>query len=188
LSSGSPASPPGLHRRRKRPTPDSGNSDTFALRRASQHASIREEHKSNTIGFGFYFSAAAVVGCVSRVYLSRFFGGDCESHDIVDFLTPLSSQICVTAGGTTLQTGGALFRDLPSNLLGCFVLGLISPPIAQEEEETTRSRIPWFHKDHPLQKDDVFHTSLGVGLCGCLTTFASWNTQMIVMMVRYAAS
>jgi hypothetical protein len=106
---------------------------------------IREEHKSNTIGFGFYFSAAAVVGCVSLVYLSRFFG-----EDIVDFMTPLSSQICVTAGGTTLQTGEALFRDLPSNLLGCFVLGLISPPTAQEGEETTRSRIPWFHKDYPL--------------------------------------
>jgi fluoride ion exporter CrcB/FEX len=129
----------------------------------------------------FYISASAIIASSARVYLSRLFGEDCEDQSMTDFLTPLSDQICVTAGGRTAQTGGALCRDLPANVLGSFILGLITP---SRLSSSSPPRLPWFRKDHPLQRDDVFHTGLGVGLCGCLTTFASWNTQMVLMMVR----
>jgi hypothetical protein len=69
----------------------------------------------------FYISTFAILGSVLRVYMGRFFGLDCEQqeHDLVvnDFLTPLSSQICVTSDGK-LQRGGAVFVDLPANMLG----------------------------------------------------------------------
>lgn len=58
-----------------------------------------------------------------------------------------------------------------------FLMGMITPPV-----DKRRARLPWLHRDHPLQRDEVFHTSLGIGFCGCLTTFASWNTQMVVML------
>lgn len=56
-------------------------------------------------------------------------------------------------------------------------MGLITP-----HESHQRGNLPWLHKDHPLQRDEVFHASLATGFCGCLTTFASWNTQMVVML------
>ena len=56
-------------------------------------------------------------------------------------------------------------------------MGMITPPV-----DKGRARLPWLHRDHPLQRDEVFHASLGTGFCGCLTTFASWNTQMVVML------
>ena len=124
-------------------------------------------------------SAFAVIGCSVRVFLTRLFGEDCEDQDVQDFMTPFSSQICLTSGGKSIQHGGALFWDLPANIIGSFLMGLITPEDAQRT-----SRIPWHKRDHPFQQDDVFHTSLGVGLCGCITTFASWNTQMVVMLVR----
>ena len=66
----------------------------------------------------FYVSISAVLGSVFRVFMARLFGFDCENERIKDFLTPLSSKICVTNGGRSLQTGGALFIDFPSNVFG----------------------------------------------------------------------
>ncbi len=126
-----------------------------------------------------YISSSAVIGATLRVYLSRLLGEDCELGDdaVQDFLTPFFRKICVTAGGTTIQTGGALFRDLPANLLGSFLMGLVT-----SNQHT--SPFPWYSKDHPIQLNTFLHIGFGVGLCGCLTTFSSWNTQMVVMMVR----
>lgn len=137
-----------------------------------------DSDSSEFYAYVLYISASAIVGSCARTYLSRLFGGDCEDGSVSDFLTSFSSTICVTAGGRTLQAGGALFRDLPANLLGSFIMGLITP-----KDKKKISRIPWQKKDHPLQKDDVYYAGLGTGLCGSLTTFASWNTQMVVMLV-----
>jgi CrcB protein len=136
--------------------------------------------RQHQLHYVLYLSAFAILGSTIRIYLARLFGEDCEDSAIDDFLTPLSSRICVTAGGRSEQTGGALFRDLPANVLGSFIMGLITPL----GNSDTALRFPWFQTDHPLQKDDVLYSAFNVGLCGSLTTFASWNTQMVVMMVR----
>eukprot|EP00980_Cylindrotheca_fusiformis_P002813 scaffold672_cov126-Cylindrotheca_fusiformis.AAC.14 len=131
------------------------------------------EEEVREIVYVLYISAAAILGACLRVYMSRFFGADCEDDSVHDFLTPASKHICLTSGGRTEQTGGALFRDLPPNMLGSFFMGLVSSNVI---------RIPWIRKDHPLQKDDVFHVSITTAFCGSLTTFASWNSQMVTMM------
>jgi len=117
-----------------------------------------------------YISFCSIWGNICRVYICRLFGGDCEDDNSAphDFFTSWFSQVCITSNGMSSHTGGSLFRDLPSNMIGCFILGILT------------------HKDHPLQKDHykTFHTGLGVGFCGSLTTFSSWNTQMVTMMVR----
>jgi fluoride ion exporter CrcB/FEX len=121
------------------------------------------EHNTNHT---LYISIFATFGAVIRIYMGRLFGVDCESgsEGIDDFLTPFSSGICVTASGKTDQTGGALFSDLPSNILGSFIIGVLSPAVASGHP------LPWFRKDHRLQHHEAFHTALKVGLCGCLTT------------------
>jgi fluoride ion exporter CrcB/FEX len=42
--------------------------------------------------------------------------------------------------------------------------------------------LPWLRHDHPLQQHDAYHVGIRTGLCGSITTFSSWNAQMIVMM------
>lgn len=133
-----------------------------------------KEHYFESI---FYISISAILGSVFRVYMARIFGFDCEYKYFNDFFIPLTSNICVTNDGRSEQTGGALFIDFPSNVFGSFLMGMITPPVNKR-----RARLPWLHRDHPLQRDEVFHASLGTGFCGCLTTFASWNTQMVVML------
>lgn len=128
----------------------------------------------------WYISSGAVLGSTLRVYIGRLMGGDCENMAAIDFLSPLFRRICITVGGRTQQTGGALFRDLPVNVLGSLFMGILT---AKKTTPPHAVPLPWLHKDHPLQKHTSLHMGLGVGLCGCLTTFASWNSQMILMMV-----
>ena len=74
-----------------------------------------KEHYLESI---FYVSISAILGSVFRVYMARIFGSDCQYNNFNDFLTPLSSNICVTNDGQSEQTGGALFIDFPSNVFG----------------------------------------------------------------------
>jgi CrcB-like protein, Camphor Resistance (CrcB) len=108
----------------------------------------------------FYVSAFAILGTVLRLYVGRFFGLDClqkESQNDVesDFLFPLSSLVCITSDGRT-ERGGAVFIDLPANMLGSFCMGLLSSS--------------GLRRDHPLRKDASLNLGLKVGFCGCLTT------------------
>ena len=113
-----------------------------------------------------YISAAATLGSCLRVYVGRLFAGDWEFEDF---------RFRLTSDGR-YEPGGALFRDLPANMLGSFIMGLVSSRGGRV------GRLAFFHKDHPYQKDDEFHTMISVGFCGSLTTFASWNTQMVTMI------
>jgi hypothetical protein len=115
-----------------------------------------------------YISGFAIVGTIFRVYVARIFGQDCELRRYnesalpQDFLSPFSSLLCITNSGK-YANGGALFVDLPANMLGSFVMGVLSP-------HTPEHPLPWFHSEHPLQQHTSFHLGLKVGLCGCLTT------------------
>ncbi len=123
-----------------------------------------------------YMSAFAIIGSSARVYLGRIFGYDCEFPPPQEDYVSLFST-CVTSTGLTDQRGGALFIDLPANMLGSFFMGLVTPlyddiPV-----------LSWLKADHRLQEYPTMHLSLRTALCGSLTTFASWNTQMIMMIV-----
>jgi len=135
----------------------------------------------NTISI-VYLCVFAILGSILRVYIGRIFGYDCEFRDETsvqnhDFLHSLS--LCVTASGTTQQRGGALFIDLPANMFGSFFMGLLTPI---EKEYTS---IPWLKSTHRLQNNVGIQLSLRTAFCGSLTTFSSWNTQMVVMMTGY---
>merc|ERR1712151_1047225 len=42
--------------------------------------------------------------------------------------------------------------------------------------------LPITHPNNYFQNWSNVHLSIRTGLCGCLTTFASWNTQMVTMI------
>jgi fluoride ion exporter CrcB/FEX len=125
----------------------------------------------------------SIVGMTIRVYSERLFGLDCTTGTaaVQDVFTPFFSQICVTTNGFTNQTGGALFIDLPANMLGCFIIGLISNTSRPEHP------IPWFDANHTLQKNASYLLGLRVGLCGCLTTCTFVN-KMSLMLSLYRFS
>lgn len=145
----------------------------------------------------FFIATWGVFGAVARVYLGRILGGDCDAGDTGDFWD--ASSICITSNGLTSRRGGALFIDLPANILGSLLMGMLSA--------SSEHPIPWFPADHHLQRHASFQKGLTTGFCGCLTTckfatvptvclalsldspsnfplfiVASWNTQMVAML------
>ena len=128
----------------------------------------------------YYLSLFSTIGVTMRAYMSRLFGDDCEAYNygtpINDFLWPLSHQICITTSGLTEQYGGALFLDLPGNMFGSFIMGIMTG------HSSEWPAIPFFAHDHPLQDNKGLHVGIRTALCGSLTTFSSWNTQMVEMM------
>jgi fluoride ion exporter CrcB/FEX len=124
-----------------------------------------------------YLSIFSTFGVTIRAFMGRFFGGDCDAvAPIDDWLYPLSHKICITASGLTEQYGGALFTDLPANMFGSFIMGLMTG------HSSEWPAIPWLRHDHPLQIEDGLHVGLKTALCGTITTFSSWNSQMVLMM------
>jgi fluoride ion exporter CrcB/FEX len=131
-----------------------------------------------------YLSLFAVMGFTIRVYLGRFFGGDCTSYEsgnstiIDDFLWPVSHKVCITTDGKTVQYGGALFIDLPANIIGCLIMGYFT----SYPNYKYWPAFPCLSHEHPWQHASSLHLGIRTGLCGSITTFSSWNTQMVVMM------
>ena len=111
-----------------------------------------------------YIAIFAIFGNASRVFIGRLFGSDCSvggDNAPNDFLEPFFSQICITNSGLTEQTGGALFLDLPANMIGSLIMGVIA---------SAEHPLPWFRLDHPLQKHKALIAGFGTGYCGSLTT------------------
>ena len=141
-----------------------------------RHVTRKEEYTTNgdccvsvqnvSWNDAFYIAAFGIVGTVTRIYIGRILGGDCESSlssdqvDTKDFWE--ASRICITANGLTDRWGGALFLDLPANAVGSFCMGLLSASVTHP--------IPWLRKDHHLQRQRSWHNGLTTGFCGCLTT------------------
>ena len=143
-----------------------------------QPSKVREETLSNpTICCGginwadvYYIATWGIFGAIVRVYIGRILGGDCEVDDTGDFWK--AANICITASGVTSRRGGALFLDLPANILGSFFMGLLS--------ESADHPLPWFGANHYVQRHSRFHKGLTTGFCGCLTTC----TYLIVIGTR----
>lgn len=49
-------------------------------------------------------------------------------------------------------------------------------------------RLAWLSPHHPLQRATPLLTAFTTGFCGSLTTFSSWNSEMVVMMLGDARS
>ena len=95
-----------------------------------------------------------------------------------------NARLCVTSTVEQPGPGGAaLFTDLPANMLGCFLMGFLQP--SQDLGLLTTRPIVFLNSEHWFQSWGVVHLALRTGFCGSLTTFASWNSQMVQLLDGY---
>lgn len=116
------------------------------------------------------------IGAAGRILVGEWFGGNC-SERISD--GQLEWIPCVVSSGVSQNHSGALFKDLPANMLGCFLMGCLTSPLTLKtmySEFTSK-------EDTALVKHASLLVGLRTGLCGSLTTFASWKLQMIQMLL-----
>lgn len=134
-----------------------------------------------------HLAAWCQLGVLTRYYLGRLLGGACEAWGA-----------CVTSNSDT-RSGGALFIDAPSNVLGSLFMGLLATSDALKAAfsgggggggsavvgDCVGSRpLPALPARSPLQSHAALLVGLRTGYCGSLTTFASWMLQMVEMGVR----
>ena len=90
------------------------------------------------------------------------------------------------SSGTVGASDSALFNTLPGNMLGSFIIGALCTARALNRK-TAHGYNPlaifprdakWIQNNPPLQ------LGLRTGFCGALTTFASWNQQMVSMLLE----
>ena len=121
------------------------------------------------------------IGVILRVQLVALFGGACDD------VGSQSWQPCVTSPGLS-RLGGAMFTNVPPNVLGSFAIGLFSSSASLTKAYPSFQplhvvNLAFLPSSSPLQHHTALHLGLRTGLCGSLTTFASWILQMVKMMV-----
>lgn len=122
----------------------------------------------------------ALLGTLSRMELADWLGETCSSSPWVGWLAS-SDPLCFSSDGI-YRMGSIFFADFGANMIGCFLMGLLasaaslgwllqaSSPLALASPQS------WLQRQHALQ------VGLRSGFCGTLTTFSSWNSQMVVMI------
>lgn len=127
-----------------------------------------------------YLSIFSAIAVLLRIMLAQLFGEECKNPGTVGYLAA-GEPLCVTADGETTIEGGIIFADLPANLLGSFVMGLM--------QSTDTMNLPkdfpvaWLNESSVFQTFGIIHLAIRTGFCGSLTTFSSWNSEMVVMLV-----
>jgi fluoride ion exporter CrcB/FEX len=166
----------GIRRRIPSPVQIENAYDIGSLDLSSEAREVQPFLRRHTSMAIVYLSVFSSFGSIIRIFAGRLFGLDCEFQSTQDWLSPFSQQICITSSGMSTQRGGALFTDLPANMLGSFIIGVLTVL------EPSWPALPWLEADHPLQEHEILHVAIKVGMCGSLTTFSSWNSQMVAMM------
>lgn len=127
-----------------------------------------------------YVCVFSIFGCLLRIIIAQYFGYECSNPGTVGWLKS-GQPLCVTADGETSMSGGIIFSDLPANLLGSFIIGFMQSTDTMNLPKTFP--IAWLEESHPFQSFDVIHFAISVGFCGSLTTFSSWNSEMVTMIL-----
>jgi fluoride ion exporter CrcB/FEX len=126
-----------------------------------------------------YLALAAILGTLLRITIAQLFGEECNNPGTIGWLSA-AAPLCVTGDGDASQEGGIIFADLPSNILGSFLMGFFQS--AAVLGITVPMAVAWLSPHHPFQKMSILHKAFTTGFCGSLTTFSSWNTNMVVMI------
>ncbi len=112
--------------------------------------------------------------------LAQLFGEECKNPGTVGWLKS-GQPLCVTADGDTSISGGIIFADFPANLLGSFIMGFMQNGGTMDLPKALP--IAWLNENHPFQSDFTIHFAIMTGFCGSLTTFSSWNSEMVMMLL-----
>jgi fluoride ion exporter CrcB/FEX len=128
-------------------------------------------------------SLAAIAGALLRMALAQVFGEACHNPGTVGWLSA-GAPVCLTSS-TQSQTSssvghGMIFSDLPSNMVGSFLMGLVQDGTVLGL--ATNQALSWLPPGHPLERATVWHVAFKTGFCGSLTTLSSWNSAMVVVL------
>jgi CrcB protein len=85
------------------------------------------------------------------------------------------------------SSSSAIFIDLVGNMIGCFVIGALATGSALDNiVERNLAIVPssW----QSIQENKELQLGARTGFCGSLTTFASWNHAMILLLLDGTAS
>lgn len=168
------------------PVPGSGNADGVGLKEDSDGGTgAAQTEQRKYIVEACYLAAASILGTLLRVVLAQTFFEDCEDAIVPGWINS-GSPICVTEDGEIIHHGGVAFADLLPNILGSFLLGVMQD--SQSLGLAVRAPIAWLAPDKLFQGMDVFHLAIMTGFCGSLTTYSSWNSEMVVMLAGEGAS
>ncbi|KAL3921739.1 MAG: hypothetical protein SGILL_002585, partial [Bacillariaceae sp.] len=140
---------------------------------------------SKTITQACYLGIFAMLGTLLRLILAQVFGQACQNPGTIGWIAD-DAALCVTANGDTSQQGGIIFADLPANILGSFIMGLLQDGAALDL--AIHAPLAFLRPSHKLQAYDILHLALKTGFCGSLTTFSGWNSEMVIMLVGTEAT
>lgn len=132
-----------------------------------------------------YLGVAAIFGTLLRLILAQLFGQACSNPGTIGWIAD-DAALCVTSSNGTHQVGGIIFADLPANILGCFIMGLLQDGSALDL--AIHMPLAFLAPHHALQAYDILHLALKTGFCGSLTTFSGWNSEMVIMLVGREAT
>lgn len=111
------------------------------------------------------------LGVLTRIYLDRLFNDGCDD----------GWGLCLTSDKTAAKQYGAEFFDLPANMLGCFVMGLLSTgAVLGLKSKKSLAVLP---ASHHFQDEKELQVGLRTGYCGSLTTFASWELSLLQLLI-----
>lgn len=127
-----------------------------------------------------YLSIFSVIATLLRIVLAQLFGEECKNPGTVGYLSA-GQPLCVTADGETTIEGGIIFSDLPANLLGSFFMGMMQSTDTMNLPKVFN--IAWLNEESVFQTYGIIHLAIKTGFCGSLTTFSSWNSEMVVMFM-----
>jgi fluoride exporter len=125
-----------------------------------------------------YMSIFAMLGTFARIIIAQVFGEECSNPGTVGWLAA-SSPLCVTSSGSAQSEGGIIFADLPANIIGSFVMGMLQS--TSSLGMPLNYPIAWVSPDSWFQEMEIIHLAMRTGFCGSLTTFSSWNSAMVVL-------
>lgn len=148
---------------------------------SSSAGNNRKHKRRRLVSTLLALSIYSYIGETIRKFTEELFGLACHVPNRWATSSTEEWPICTTDPGTTESTGGALFIDLPANMLGCFLIGLF---VAGDVTTKTPVDMPiaFLGRRNFFQTWTSTHVGIRAGLCGSLTTFASWNTQMVTML------
>eukprot|EP00873_Tetraselmis_striata_P034484 jgi/Tetstr1/454748/TSEL_041634.t1 len=125
-------------------------------------------------------AAFSVLGVATRVAFDEWFN-NCPPEDEMGGFHPWA--LCITS------EDGALFADLPANMVACLIMGLLVPSSAFPDLHPANPRhVAILPGSWKIQHYTPLWLGIRTGFCGSLSTFASWNLQMVEMICDYQRS
>jgi fluoride ion exporter CrcB/FEX len=99
------------------------------------------------------------------------------------FVRNVTTQTYVANHADNLE---GLFPDICANMFGCWIMGLLSAPsrFAPERYPATDTSLAITTSANMFSQNSYLLVGLRTGLCGSITTFASWTASMAQLTFR----